>query len=115
MTGRPSLLALVTVFLLALLALAAPASAARRRPNKISHNPVSTQYEPMLQNSLHPPMDASQSYFTYGGSTVATKRQLRLTPATQDRRGFVWNEYPLESDDFEVEVRSLSCLHGLVI
>jgi len=88
-----------------LLAVLAVGAAARRRPTKMSTNPVSTQYPPEPHHSLHPPMDAAQSYFTFGGSTVATKKFMRLTPSTQDRRGFVWNEYPIESDDFEVEVK----------
>jgi len=101
--GLISLLALVVVCALALFV--TPAEAVRRRPTKMSNNPVSTQYTPEPHHSLHAPMDTSQSYFTFGGSTVATKKYMRLTPSTQDRKGFVWNEYPMESDDFEVEVK----------
>jgi len=51
-------------------------------------------------------MDKSQVYWSYGGSTVLTKNFVRLTPSTQDRRGWLWNEYPLESDNWEVEFKT---------
>jgi hypothetical protein len=42
-------------------------------------------------------------YWNFGGATVLTKNIIRLTPSTQDRRGWLWNEYPLESTNWEVE------------
>lgn len=33
-----------------------------------------------------------------------TKNFIRLVPASQSRAGWLWNEYSIESDDFEVEV-----------
>ncbi len=47
-----------------------------------------------------------QVYWNFGGSTVSTRRCIRLTPATQDRRGWLWNEYPLEADNWEVEFKA---------
>lgn len=34
-----------------------------------------------------------------------TKNIIRLTPSTQDRRGWLWNEYPLESTNWEAEFK----------
>jgi hypothetical protein len=62
-------------------------------------NPVSLQYPVEAHHSLHPPLDHSQVYWIIGGSTVMTKKYLRLTPATQGRQGWVWNEYPVVSLD----------------
>jgi hypothetical protein len=45
---------------------------------------------------------ALQVYWNYGGSTVLTKHFIRLTPSTQDMKGWLWNEYPIESDNWEV-------------
>lgn len=56
-------------------------------------------------HSLRPPLDSSQVYWNFGGSTVLTKNFIRLTPSTQDRRGWLWNEYPLEADSWEVEFK----------
>lgn len=42
-------------------------------------------------------------YWTYGGSTVVTDKFVRLTQDTQDRQGWLWNDYPLESDFWEVQ------------
>lgn len=58
-------------------------------------SPVSTQYNPETQHSLHTPIDHSQVYWNFGGSSVMTKKYVRLTPATQGRKGWIWNEYPL--------------------
>ncbi len=66
---------------------------------------MSTQYQPEVHHSLRPPLDGAQVYWNYGGSTVLTKHIIRLTPATQDRRGWLWNEYPLESINWEVEFK----------
>ena len=46
-----------------------------------------------------------QVYWNFGGSTVLTKSAIRLTPSTQDRRGWLWNEYPLESPHWEMEYK----------
>lgn len=46
-----------------------------------------------------------QVYWNFGGSTVLTKNVIRLTPSTQDRRGWLWNEYPLESTSWEMEYK----------
>eukprot|EP00808_Paulinella_micropora_P005249 g4768.t1 len=68
-------------------------------------NPVSTSHAVESHHSIHRPIDKSQAYWTWGGSAVATKDFLRLTPAVQARRGWLWNQYPIESDDFEVEFK----------
>ena len=65
----------------------------------------SVQYPIEQHHSLRSPMDKSQVYWSFGGSTVLTKYMARLTPSTQDRRGWLWNEYPLESSQFEIETR----------
>jgi hypothetical protein len=65
----------------------------------------SKQYEPEAHHSLRAPLDKSLVYWNFGGSTVLTKHLIRLTPSTQDRRGWLWNEYPLESANWEVEVK----------
>jgi len=54
-------------------------------------------------HSMHAPMDQSRVYWFWGGSTVIAKRQIRLTPDTADRAGFIWNDYPLEAPNWEVE------------
>jgi hypothetical protein len=70
-------------------------------------NPVSR--EP-LQNhhSLSVPFDQSQVYWMFGGSTVLTQRAIRLTPTSQDVSGWLWNDYPIESPNFEIEFRVLA-------
>lgn len=60
-------------------------------------NPVSQQYPPEIHHSLHPPLDHSQVYWNFGGSAVLTKKFVRLTPSTQARQGWMWNEYPMVS------------------
>ena len=66
-------------------------------------SPVSVDHDIEQHHSLHAPLDKTQVYWNYGGSTVLTNSLIRLTPSTQDRRGWLWNEYPLESANWEVE------------
>jgi len=66
-------------------------------------NPVSVAHPIEMHHSLHKPLDKSQVYWNFGGSTVLTRNLIRLTPSTQDRRGWLWNEYPLEAANWEVE------------
>eukprot|EP00467_Chlorarachnion_reptans_P012772 CAMPEP_0114512062 /NCGR_PEP_ID=MMETSP0109-20121206/14756_1 /TAXON_ID=29199 /ORGANISM="Chlorarachnion reptans, Strain CCCM449" /LENGTH=412 /DNA_ID=CAMNT_0001691683 /DNA_START=178 /DNA_END=1416 /DNA_ORIENTATION=- len=54
-------------------------------------------------HSMNQPMDQSRVYWFWGGSAVVAKRSVRLTPATAERRGFLWNDYPLETANWEVE------------
>ena len=57
-----------------------------------------------LHHSLHRPMDSTSAvYWNFGGSTVLTRRQVCLTPATSNRRGYLWNDYGIESDNWEIE------------
>jgi hypothetical protein len=76
----------------------------RSIPSAASESPVSWSHSPEAHHSLSAPLDKTQVYWAYGGSTVLTSHLIRLTPSTQDRRGWLWNEYPLESADWEVEV-----------
>jgi hypothetical protein len=69
-------------------------------------DPVSYIHEPEVHHSLHPPLDKSQVYWNYGGSTVVSSKLIRVTPDTQDRKGWLWNEYPLEAENWEVEFRT---------
>ena len=69
----------------------------------LSTSPVSVDHPIEQHHSLHAPLDKTQVYWNYGGSTVLTNSLIRLTPSTQDRRGWLWNEYPLESANWEVE------------
>ncbi|GAB5365957.1 hypothetical protein AAMO2058_001103100 [Amorphochlora amoebiformis] len=84
-----------------LLGLLVPISGAadKHQPDPDYHKDLPT--EP--HHSMHQPMDQSRVYWYWGGSTVVAKRQVRLTPATADRQGFLWNDYPLESVNWEVE------------
>jgi len=75
------------------------------RPVQTTINPVSDLHSIERHHSLHHPLDQSQVYWNFGGSTVLTKKQIRLTPSTQDRRGWLWNEYPLESENWECEFK----------
>jgi hypothetical protein len=67
-------------------------------------NPVSWAHPIEPHHSLSPPMDKNLVYWNFGGATVMTKKLARLTPSTQDRRGWLWNEYPLEKEFWELEV-----------
>jgi len=50
------------------------------------------------------PGDQSLVYWKFGGSTVMTKDLIRIVPSNQNRKGWLWNDYPLESEDWEIEV-----------
>lgn len=62
------------------------------------HKPIETHH------SLSRPFDSSSVYWQFGGATVLTDKLVRLTPATQSRSGWLWNDYPLTSTDWEVEL-----------
>ena len=55
-------------------------------------------------HSLHHPFDVSLPYWKYGGSTVATESFIRLTPNIQSRSGWIFNEFELQSSDWEIEL-----------
>jgi len=55
-------------------------------------------------HSLFKPMDAALHYWSFGGSTVAATSFLRLTPATQSRTGWLYNDYSLRSNDWELQL-----------
>lgn len=62
------------------------------------HRPIESHH------SLSNPFDAHTVYWKFGGSSVMTKKYVRLTPATQDRRGWLWNDFPIDAEEFEVEL-----------
>jgi len=47
-------------------------------------DPVSHEHKIEQHHSLHSPIDKSQVYWNFGGSTVVTKNFIRLSPSTQD-------------------------------
>ena len=55
-------------------------------------------------HSLHHPFDISMPYWRYGGSTVCTESLIRLTPTAQSRQGWLFNEFELQSRDWEIEL-----------
>src|SRR5256885_1557679 len=73
-------------------------------------SPESRQQPMEPHHSLHHPFDQSVVYWKFGGSTVMTKNLIRLVPAAQSRSGWLWNDYPLESEDWEVETRRMRFL-----
>eukprot|EP00484_Ammonia_sp_Unknown_P019743 CAMPEP_0197048684 /NCGR_PEP_ID=MMETSP1384-20130603/23984_1 /TAXON_ID=29189 /ORGANISM="Ammonia sp." /LENGTH=433 /DNA_ID=CAMNT_0042480849 /DNA_START=10 /DNA_END=1308 /DNA_ORIENTATION=- len=62
------------------------------------HLPIETHH------SLHHPFDVSMPYWKYGGSTVCTESFIRLTPNSQSRQGWMFNEFELQSSDWEIEL-----------
>merc|ERR1719499_1662948 len=65
----------------------------------------STHHLPVENHhSLFKPMDAALHYWSFGGSTVAAQSFLRLTPASQSRTGWLYNDYTLRSDDWELQL-----------
>ena len=81
----------------------ATSQAALSTRTALETSPVSSDHPIEQHHSLHAPLDKTQVYWNYGGSTVLTNALIRLTPSTQDRRGWLWNEYPLEAANWEVE------------
>ena len=94
-------LSLSFFFLSSFLPLASSQAATSRAT--LDASPISWSYPHEAHHSLHAPLDKTAVYWNYGGSTVLTQSSIRLTPSTQDRRGWLWNEYPLESNNWEVE------------
>lgn len=65
-----------------------------------------TYSKPVEQHhSIHPPLDDSQVYWKFGGATVMAQRRVALTPASQQQRGWLLNDYPMETANWEVEFR----------
>eukprot|EP01083_Nonionella_stella_P030355 83223_1 len=62
------------------------------------HLPIETHH------SLHHPFDVSMPYWKYGGSTVSTESFIRLTPSAQSRQGWIFNEFELQSNNWEIEL-----------
>jgi len=55
-------------------------------------------------HSLNRPFDVSLPYWKYGGDTVCTESFIRLTPNIQSRRGWIFNEFELQKNDWEIEL-----------
>ena len=96
-----SILLLLVTLLSSPLPVSSQASLSTR--SALETSPVSMDHPVEQHHSLHTPLDKTQVYWNYGGSTVLTNSLIRLTPSTLDRRGWLWNEYPLESANWEVE------------
>ena len=97
----PLLLLLLLLFLSSFLPFLSAQSPTTRA--SLDASPISWSYPHEAHHSLHAPLDKTAVYWNYGGSTVLTQSHIRLTPTTQDRRGWLWNEYPLEAANWEVE------------
>lgn len=71
------------------------------------HSPIESHH------SLQRPFDVSMPYWKYGGSTVATESFIRLTPDRASRSGWLFNEFELQSSDWEIELHfSISAQKG---
>lgn len=65
-------------------------------------DPTSYFHKTEPHHALNSPMEKAQVYWNFGGSTVMTRNMMRLTQDTQDRKGWLWNDYPLESEHWEI-------------
>lgn len=65
--------------------------------------PVSDHY-PLEPVHTLTPGNHNQVYYNTGGSAVLTNNGVRLVPAVSGRNGWLWNEYPIESNNFEAEI-----------
>jgi len=63
------------------------------------HLPIETHH------SLRFPFDTSIQHWHYGGHAVATTDMIRLTPNIQSRSGWLFNEFDMQSDNWEMEVK----------
>ncbi|MES1906846.1 MAG: hypothetical protein MHM6MM_000075 [Cercozoa sp. M6MM] len=90
-----------------LVSLVAAAQAFKFEPkNTLFNKPgaPATRHRPIEpHHSLHHPFDTSSQYWQFGGATVMTNQLARIVPKTQARSGWLWNSYPLDSNDFETE------------
>lgn len=66
--------------------------------SSIHHMTIETHH------SLYHPMDAALQYWTIGGATVSATSFVRLTPAAHSRSGWLLNNNPIRSDDWEMDV-----------
>jgi hypothetical protein len=66
-------------------AVLAGAQPADKSEGAAPHAPSELSVE--LHHSLHRPLDKTQVYWNYGGSTVMTRDFIRLTPSAQNRKG----------------------------
>jgi hypothetical protein len=108
-TPKTSLLGMLSLLLLAVITL--PRNVAAAVGNTGTKHYVD---DPSLQatsrgveehHSLRRPLDESQVYWKYGGSTVGSRNRMQLTPRASKARGFLLNDYPMDSDDFEIYTR----------
>lgn len=56
-------------------------------------------------HSLRFPFDTSLQHWHYGGHAVATTDMIRLTPNIQTRSGWLFNEFDMQSKDWELELK----------
>jgi mannose-binding lectin 2 len=96
MWNSQSSAALAVVLLAALFSVALAIEYAQPGSAATHTSPVETHH------SLDRPFDAHSVYWKFGGSSVFTNKAVRLTPATQDRRGWLWNDFPFEKDEWEI-------------
>jgi hypothetical protein len=78
------------LFLHILLVTCIPPISTTTSSSPVNAGVVSSNHPVESHHSLHAPLDKSQVYWNYGGSTVVSKNLIRLTPSTQDRRGWLW-------------------------
>lgn len=77
----------------------------RAEPDAVVPGSEASHHLPIENHhSLFPPMDTSLHYWTFGGATVAAQSFLRLTPSAQSRTGWLWNQYTLRSNDWEMQI-----------
>lgn len=91
------------ILLLSLCASAQAQAGISTRAGSSGPSPISFDKPIETHHSLHIPLDKTQVYWNYGGSTVMSEQTIRLTPSVGDSKGWIWNEYPLESSNWEVE------------
>ena len=44
-------------------------------------------------------------FWKYGGDSIATQDSLRIVPSIRSRQGYIWNEYKLTAQDWEVRLQ----------
>ena len=72
----------------------------RENPKKTHkiRDPVSRDIEPEIRNSITPGNNAL-AFWTIGGSTVMTNEKVRLTPSSSGKRGWIWNQQHITSQN----------------
>eukprot|EP00486_Rosalina_sp_Unknown_P003984 CAMPEP_0201568380 /NCGR_PEP_ID=MMETSP0190_2-20130828/9424_1 /ASSEMBLY_ACC=CAM_ASM_000263 /TAXON_ID=37353 /ORGANISM="Rosalina sp." /LENGTH=215 /DNA_ID=CAMNT_0047989425 /DNA_START=25 /DNA_END=673 /DNA_ORIENTATION=+ len=98
-SSSPSYLCIIVSFIIVIVTSGKKKDGEAKPGSAASHHlPIETHH------SLHHPFDVSMPYWKYGGSTVATESFIRLTPNAQSRQGWLFNEFELQSNDWEIEL-----------